>query len=153
VEETETLAPQQVTERFYNWYLETIGDHSDGNFTNPLVEGLYRDSEYLTPSFVIRIDETLAGFDHAGFDPILLAQDIPVSFEVQDPSINGTEATVVVLRYWGGNPEPTPMVVHLLLDDGCWLIDDVTPIEVSVTNQPVELNTPDAVVRAFYDFT
>ncbi len=148
----ESLTPQQVTENFYNWYLATIGDRSDGSFTNPLVEGLYRDSEYLTADFVARIDETLAGFTKGGFDPILLAQDIPVSFEVQEPSINDGTATVVVLRTWGGNPDPDPMVVHLVQENGRWLIDNVTPFEVPVTNPPVEPETPDAVVRAFYDW-
>ncbi len=151
-EAPESLTPQQVTLNFYNWYLEIIGDRSDGSFTNPLVEGLYHDSEYLTADFVARIDETRAGFENGGFDPILLAQDIPVSFEVQEPAINGAEAAAVVLRYWGGNPDPDPMVVHLMQVDGRWLIDNVTPFEIPVMNPPVEPETPETVAQAFYDW-
>jgi len=101
---------------------------------------------------VVQVDETIAGFEKGGYDPILLAQDIPVSFEVQEPAINGSEATLVVLRYWGGNPEPSPMMVHLVQENGHWLINNVTPFEVPVTDPPVAPETPDAVVQAFYDW-
>lgn len=146
------LSPQQVTENFYNWYLSSMADRIDSSFTNPLVAGLYRDSEYLTVDFVARIDEIVAGFENGGYDPILLAQDIPVGFEVQEPSIHGTEATAVILRYWGGNPDPSPMVVHLVQENGRWLINNVTPFEIPATNPPAEPETPATVVRAFYDF-
>lgn len=145
------LTPQQVTQNFYNWYLETIGNHSDGSFTNPLVEGLYRDSEYLTADFVARIDETLAGFEGGGYDPILQAQDIPVSFEVQEPVINDQAATVIVLFYWGGNPDPSPITVHLRQENGRWRIDNVTAFEIPAPEQPIEPKTPETTVAAFYN--
>ncbi|MCB8987856.1 MAG: DUF3828 domain-containing protein [Ardenticatenaceae bacterium] len=159
VEPAASLSPQQVTENFYNWYLAPLEDRSDGRFTNPLVAGLYRDSEYLTTGFIARIDETLASFTGGGYDPILLAQDIPVSFEVQEPVINGAEATAVVLRYWGGNPDPSPMVVHLVQENGRWLINNVTPFEIPAPETAVPQPTaptadmdPAAVTQAFYDW-
>ncbi|MAT99687.1 MAG: hypothetical protein CL608_21305 [Anaerolineaceae bacterium] len=151
-EAAESLTPQQVTENFYNWYLDFMGDRTDGSFTNPLVTGAYHESEYLSAAFVAQVDETIAGFENGGYDPILLAQDIPVSFEVQEPAINGSEATLVMLRYWGGNPDPSPMVVHLVEENGRWLINNVTPFEVPVTEPAIEPETPDAVVQAFYDW-
>jgi hypothetical protein len=150
--QTDTLSPQQVTENFYNWYLEAIGDRSDGSFTNPLVTGLYQQSDYLTANFVASIDEVVAGFDQGGFDPILQAQDIPERIDVQEPSLKDMTATVVVLRYWGGNPDPTPMTVHLIQENGRWLIDNVTALEIPTANQPAEPETADAVVRAFYSW-
>jgi hypothetical protein len=150
--QTDPLSPQQVTENFYNWYLEAIGDRSDGSFTNPLVTGLYQQSDYLTANFVASIDEVVAGFDQGGFDPILQAQDIPERIDVQEPSLKDMTATVVVLRYWGGNPDPTPMTVHLIQENGRWLIDNVTALEIPTANQPAEPETADAVVRAFYSW-
>jgi hypothetical protein len=144
------LTPEQTIEAFYDWYLSFMSDRSDGSFTNPLAEGLYRDSEYLTNDFVARIDETIAGFDGGGYDPILLAQDIPVDIDVQEPSAGSAQATVVVLRYWGGNPDPSPMVVHLIRQEGRWLIDNVTPFEVPAAEPAADLSTPAAVVSAFY---
>jgi len=36
-EAAESLTPQQVTENFYNWYLDFMDNRTEGNFTNPLV--------------------------------------------------------------------------------------------------------------------
>ncbi|MCL4264030.1 MAG: DUF3828 domain-containing protein [Anaerolineae bacterium] len=150
-ETSESLTPEQVTADFYNWYLETIGDRSDGSFTNPLVEGLYRDSEYLSADFVAYIDETIAGFQGGGFDPILLAQDIPVRFAVQEAVMNGAMTTVDVHFYWGGNPGPSVRTVHLIQQNGRWLIDNVTA-EMPAAAMLAAPHTPEDVVVAFYDW-
>ncbi|MCA9974067.1 MAG: DUF3828 domain-containing protein, partial [Anaerolineales bacterium] len=138
--------PQEVTEAFYGWYLDSIGDRGSDTFVNPLVAGLYRDSDYLTADFVRRIDETLAGFANGGYDPILLAQDIPERIAAQAPAGDDGTAIVVLLRYWGGNPEPSPMNVHLVRENGRWLIDGVSPFEFPDSGP--ELATD--VVRGFY---
>jgi len=136
------MSPEAVVSAFYGWYLDSMGDRSSDDFVNPLVEGLYRDSEFLSAGFVARIDAEVANRGRpGGGDPILLAQDVPESVAVQEASVNGDEATAVLLRYWGGNPEPSPLVVHLRRENGRWLIDDVTPFEVpaaeSVVPQPL----------------
>jgi hypothetical protein len=150
--ETTPLSPKEVTESFYSWYLDLAGDRSSGDFINPLVEGLYRQSEWLTAGFIGRVDQIVSGFDRGGYDPILLAQDIPVQIEVQEPTVDGAEATLLVLRYWGGNPEPAPMVVHLIQAEGQWLIDNVTPFETPVTDASAGPASPDAVAAAFYEW-
>lgn len=152
----EEATPQQVTQSFYEWYLGFTADRGDGSFTNPLVEGLYRNSEYLTARFVADIDETLAGFEVAGFDPILLAQDVPVSFEVPEATADSaaadTDATTVAVHfYWGGNPDPSVRMVHLVRQDGRWLIDDVTAEEPAAA-APAAPETPEGVTAAFYDW-
>lgn len=158
--QAEALAPEEVVEAFYGWYLGFMGDRSSADFVNPLAEGLYRDSEHLSPAFIAQIDEQLANRDEmGGGDPILLAQDVPVSVEVQEASVSAGEATVVLLRYWGGNPDPSPMVVHLRQENGRWLIDNVTPFEVPATGAvapqalpPTPDMDPVAVTQAFYDW-
>lgn len=149
VPEPEALAPEDVTQSFYDWYLDQIGPLDSDTRRNLLVEGTFKESPYLTERFVGEVEETLASFDRGGYDPILLAQDIPVEFEVQSPTITGDEATAIVLRFWGGNPEPTPMTVHLVRRDGQWLIDDVTPSECAETLEPSD---PVAVATAFYEW-
>ncbi len=154
------LAPEEVVEAFYGWYLGFMGDRSSADFVNPLVEGLYRDSEHLSAGFITQIDTQLANRDEmGGGDPILLAQDVPVSVEVQEASVDAGEATVVLLRYWGGNPDPSPLVVHLRQENGRWLINNVTPFEIPATSSVVPQAlppTPDmdpvAVTQAFYDW-
>lgn len=141
--------PAAVTQAFYEWYLSYIGDRASGEFRNPLVDRAYADSPYLTARYVGQVDEALATMQQGGYDPILQAQDIPERIEVQEPTPSGDSATVTVLRYWGGNPEPSPMVVHLVRQNGQWLIDNVTPFEMVPEPQTGALE-PEAVVAAFY---
>ncbi len=85
--------PAGTATAFYTWYLGYIGDRSSGDFRNPLVDQAYHDHPLLTDSWVQTVDETLAGFEHGGSDPFLLAQDIPQDFSV-DPGLK--EGTAVV---------------------------------------------------------
>ena len=92
---------------------------------------LYRDSERLSADFIAQIDAQRANREEmGGGDPILLAQDVPVSVEVQEANVSADEATVVLLRYWGGNPDPSPLVVHLRQENSRWLIDNVSMAEL-----------------------
>lgn len=158
--------PAEVTQAFYDWYLAYIGEPGSDTFRNPLVDGAYRDSEWLSPAFIAEVDATLASFDErGGYDPILLAQDVPVRIEVGGPEIAADRATVPVLRYWGGNPDPSPMTVELVNSEGNWLIAAVSAESPSgaavdpapVAPAPVETvpdaaEGPAAVVQAFYDW-
>jgi hypothetical protein len=146
----EGLSPQQVTANFYNWYLDLAGNRADSSFVNPLVSGAYRDSEYLSATFMAQVDEmTMASRDGLGFDPFLLAQDIPVSFEVQEATVNEATAVVDIHFYWGGNPDPSVRTVHLKLENGRWLIDGLT-MEMVETVTPPAPQMPERVAAAFY---
>ena len=111
------LSPQEVVTKFYRWYIGYPG--------NPLVDRSYRDSPYLAESFVQDVDEVLASFDKAGADPILLAQDIPERFTVEETETSRDEATVTLYMYFGGNDTPAKREVELKLIDGEWKITDV----------------------------
>ncbi len=113
------LTPQEVVSKFYRWYIGYPG--------NPLVDREYRQSPYLAESFIQDVDEIA----ESGFmaDPILLAQDIPERFTVDEADVSGDSATVVVSLYWGGNPTPTDRRIDLCLIDGEWKITDVSMIE------------------------
>jgi hypothetical protein len=110
------MSPQEVVTKFYRWYIGYPG--------NPLVDREYRESPYLAESFIQGVDEALEG----GFpaDPILLAQDIPERFAVEDAEISQDEATVIVSFYWGGNSTPARIWVDLQLVDGEWKIKRVS---------------------------
>lgn len=113
------MSPQEVVTKFYRWYIGYPG--------NPLVDREYRESPYLAESYIEKIDEALEG----GFmaDPILLAQDIPERFTVDETEAVGDEATVIVSLYWGGNPTPSRRSVALRLIDREWKITDVSMIQ------------------------
>jgi hypothetical protein len=128
-EATSAPAPEQVTAEFYNWYLGYIrGDDEAASgmaMRNPLVDGAYRDCGYLTDGFVAEIDETLASFDKGAFDPILLAQDVPVRIDVGASDVTDDEAIVPVAMYWGGNPTLSERLVTLHKVDGAWQVAGV----------------------------
>jgi len=113
------MSPQEVVTKFYRWYVGYPG--------NPLVDREYRASPYLAESYIEKVDEVLEG----GFmaDPILLAQDIPERFTVDEMEVVGEEATVIVSLYWGGNPTPSRRRVELRLLEGEWKITDVSMLE------------------------
>lgn len=113
------LSPQEVTTKFYHWYI--------GYPSNPLVERAYRESPYLAESFIEDVDEVLE--DGVRADPILLAQDIPERFSVDEAEIAGDEATVTVSLYWSGNPNPSKREVDLRLIDGAWRITGTSIID------------------------
>jgi len=122
------VPPQEVVADFYNWYLEYVnaGRGDMAGMRNPLVDGAYRTCGYLTGTFVQEIDETLASFDKGGFDPLLLAQDIPESVDAGETVIVGDEASVVIQMFWSGNPTPTERTVTVKQVDGQWKIADIT---------------------------
>jgi len=113
------MSPQEVVTKFYRWYIGYPG--------NPLVDREYRESSYLAESFIQEVDAALDGGVLA--DPILLAQDIPERFSVDEAETSGDEATVIISLYWGGNPTPTKREIDLEVLDGAWRIADVSMIE------------------------
>lgn len=113
------MSPTEVVTKFYRWYVGYPG--------NPLADREYRESPFLAASFVEEVDAALG----TGFraDPILLAQDIPERFTVDETDIANDEATVMVSFYWSGNPEPSRRSVRLELIQGEWKIVDVSVVQ------------------------
>lgn len=118
------VAPAQVVTNFYDWYLGYI--RGEEGLRNPLVDGAYRDCGYLTGGFIDEIDQTLASFDKGGFDPILMAQDVPERVEVGEATVTGNQASVKIHMFWGNNPTPSERTVNLVLVDGGWKIDSIS---------------------------
>lgn len=100
--------PEGLANAFYTWYLGYMGDRAQGEFNNPLADRAYRDSQFLSSGFITSVDEMLAKETLGGFDPFLLAQDIPSDFSV-DPGL--TEDSAVVHLQFG---ESIVRHLHLL---------------------------------------
>lgn len=129
------MAPEQVVEGFYDWYLGYIGDPVSGQMRNPLVDGAYRSSEYLTEAFIQQVEDLLASFDKGGYDPFLCAQDIPRSFSVDAPAVSGQEAVVILRELWNPGTQyerAQDVRVALRMVDGVWKIDGIACIDASV---------------------
>lgn len=115
--------PEMVVKDFYEWYVGAF--RRDGEMQNPLVEGTYRERADLSAGFKAEVEETVASFDRVGYDPILLAQDVPVEVRVGQAEMVGDEARVSVELLWGGNPTPSERTVTVQLIDGDWKIASV----------------------------
>jgi hypothetical protein len=111
------VGPAEVVNRFYRWCIGYPG--------NPLADREYRNHPDLAPSFIESVDAAVASMDLGGADPLLLAQDIPERFTVDEAEISGASATVIVNFYWGGNGTPSRREVDLEIIDGAWLITHV----------------------------
>jgi hypothetical protein len=128
---TDEVLPEDVVTSFYEWYLGAI-DLPAGQ--NPLAEGGYRSSEFLSADFVAEVDALLDSFEHGGYDPFLLAQDVPSEVEVGEAVVSGEIAQVVVETSFEGHA----LLVTLKRTEGAWKIDGVGP-------------TPDLIVESFYN--
>jgi hypothetical protein len=118
---TPELSPHQVTYQFYRWYIGYPG--------NPLVDKEYRSSPYMTAALIEKIDQTIASFDKSAYDPILMAQNIPESFGVEQPKTSGDRSTVLVRLFWGPQSSFTDLEITLVLVENEWKIDDITRVD------------------------
>ena len=88
--------PNEVVRLFYDWYLDYARfDPERGTRNNPLVDGAYRDSRYLSPQFIRTIDEQLAGGE-IRFDPFLCAQDVPNAVDMIETSLTPDAARMTI---------------------------------------------------------
>ena len=114
--------PEQVVDAYYAWYLDYIGDPGSDDFRNPMVDRAYRDSQYLSPSFVGHVDALLSADTPMGADPFLCAQDIPTSLTPGAVFTTGETASVVVRSSIDGHV----FTVDTKKADGNWIITNIT---------------------------
>jgi hypothetical protein len=139
--------PEAAVDAFYRWYLDYAHDKG-----NPIVDGIYHGSEYLSEACVQKIDSIIASFDGPGHDPFLCAQDIPDIITVEDAVVEGSNATLTAHGVWNAGTESEfKNDIYLALhqvDNGGWEITDVeckaiSPIDApsvpSAEYQPVEI--------------
>jgi len=127
------MGPEAVVEAFYADYLGYIGEPGTESFRNPLVEGFYHESEFLTVSFRDHVDELLLEGIHA--DPFLCAQDIPGWIDTDGVFYSEEGASVVVRT----SLNQQVFTVNTMQADGSWLISSIT-CGIS----------PDSRAKAFY---
>jgi hypothetical protein len=137
----ESDTPGEAVTSYYNWYLGYIT--GSGEFRNPLVDGAYRDSEYLTQDFIERIDERLAGDMGLGYDLFLCAQDMPERYTYEVIRVRSGESLVLLREYFGGNPRSHNLTLTLNNTEGTWKIDDVVCGDTL---------TPRGVAQDFYNW-
>jgi hypothetical protein len=139
----ESDTPGEAVTGYYNWYLGYLTGSDE--FRNPLVDGAYRDSEYLTEDFIERIDERLAdaGDMGLGYDLFLCAQDVSQRYTYEVIRVRSGEALVLLRQYFGFNPRSHNLTLTLNNSEGAWKIDDVICGDTL---------TPRGVAQEFYNW-
>jgi len=116
----------KTTMDFYHNYLKSIC------VTNKtLVEYLYSQKE-IDHAFVKKVERLIEKSKHTntiiggtlGYDPILMAQDIPPRLIYSVPLVRQRSATIKVFAVWGDKIEGT-IVVKLRKTDDAWKIIDI----------------------------
>ena len=110
--------PEDVAQLFFAAYVEAFREPG-----NPLLRADFAARQYLSPDFLAQVAEIRAGFEGAGFDPVLHAQDIPPgSVEVAESWVAGDEATVVLRWDDPAIAGGWTRTVYLAQLDGAWKI-------------------------------
>jgi hypothetical protein len=104
------MTPEEVVESFYNWYMQYPG--------NPLVDGAYQNSIYLSEECIDGIRDTLSSFEKSGIDILVCAQDIPDTLFIQPAIISGEKAQIDVKTSFEGHS----IKVYLQKNDEEWRI-------------------------------
>lgn len=88
--------PQESVQAFFEYWMDYSTPDANGNFHNPMVDKIYRDSPYLTPGLKEAIEEALLSMGPGGYDPVMCAQDTPQWINVKEIVIEGEQASAQV---------------------------------------------------------
>ncbi len=117
----ESITPRGVTQSFYNWYLNQLRQ-GEGAPRHSEMESGY---PFLTGDLNARIAEAWEQREPGFGDPVLCAQDVPISTAVNEVQVGQDEATMLVREYFAGNPDPKTLTVTLVKAGEQWQIDNI----------------------------
>ena len=121
----------QVTTKFYDDYLQRVSTLSDDS--EDLVPYLSKRND-VDPSYLERLDKLITeAFEYdeeigLDYDPILMAQEVPLVMNYGTPVINGTSAEIIANKVWM-DEAASPLCVTLTKQDGAWRISDIIDME------------------------
>jgi hypothetical protein len=117
--------PREVVANFYNFWLSYA--ENEGN--SPISERAYQEYPQLTDSLVTQLDTIIDSFEEkGGYDPILCAQDFPLTMHFAEADQTENSATVVVEQDFYGNKRSTIVSLKKIAEE--WKIDRIDcPLE------------------------
>ena len=128
-ETLEAMSPVQVTADYYAWYLDYL---SAGVLCNPLLDGAYQDSPYLTAGYISRLDALVSDSCGVGLpvDPFLCGTAVPQAIVARHLSADETSARVAIyarVPTESSVAEMTPLgTASLVQVAGQWQLDAIT---------------------------
>ncbi|MFZ5824098.1 MAG: hypothetical protein ACOY94_07210 [Bacillota bacterium] len=114
-------SPEARAQAFYDWYMDYAKTRG-----NVVVDEAYRNSHYLHPEWVARVDAKVKEWREArqpGLDPFLCAQNVGDELIAGPADIAGTEAALMAYHGpWGGPKTWSAMEVYLTMYGDQWRI-------------------------------
>lgn len=118
--------PEESVQAFFEFWMDYSTPDANGNFRNPMVDEIYKDSPYLTPELKETIEETLLSMGPGGYDPVMCAQDTPQWINVKEVETEGEQASALVETSMMAGPQAYHTVpVNLEKRGEVWLITGI----------------------------
>jgi hypothetical protein len=123
IEVLEPTVPREVAIAFYDWYLD---EYLDEETESPLVSGAYRESPYLSQTFIQYVEEEYDE-ENPDQDPILGSSTVPKRFTARVLDESEEEALIELDLYSGTGELLSKIHVTLERDsaEDEWLIDEL----------------------------
>ena len=120
--------PASYVKAFYTWALDYAVGNSEMH--NPLMEGAYQDSGFLSQSLIAELDSLVSSGEPLMADPIFLAQDFPIAFNTEPCSEDN--CALVNMQY------SDSLVRQLRVD----MVRDNGALRISRVSNPARLDSP-----------
>jgi hypothetical protein len=120
IQQCEPASPEDMVRAFYQAWISAEG--------NPINQRIYDNTDYLTPDFIQRIDDSIVAQGGIAADPLLCAQNRPSQIEVGEATITADTASVTVQTIWAHGPDTNAtreLQVELVYNEGQWRINNV----------------------------
>ena len=132
--EDDARAIVSVVSTFYTNYIAALRK----SFAGEKPDYDFRRQPEADAAFVRKIDKLIKEAENSeaglGYDPILMAQDVPTGMRYAKPAIKGGSAELIAYTLWDGGSKHA-LCVSLAKKGGVWRIVDVTDMEDAETRQ------------------
>ena len=109
------LKPEQTAQSFFSWYTQQP--------ERPLLNGTYKNSEFLSDSFIEKVSKEKSNFQETGIDPFLCSVGIPLFSLPGKPKILAGKAEVIFNQEEGLQKNQIKTI--LVLQNKKWKIDNI----------------------------
>lgn len=112
--------PAGIAKAFYTWALDYIT--KDGEMHNPWIDGVHRQSPFLSQAFIMHLDELIASPEPMLADPVFLAQDLPNTFTTA--ACEEDDCALVNMQF--GDALIRQLRVEMVIEEGAWRIVSIS---------------------------
>lgn len=144
---SDSEAVRQAVSLFYSEYLahldarfsslenrnDSIASHSEDSAHEPDFLQFLRQSPHVDKKLIEKIERLVSALeenqDFLSYDPVLMAQDIPLAIEYSTPVITENNAELVAYTVWDeAHTRRVPLCIRLVKNENSWRISDIVRV-------------------------